>query len=122
MMTGVVAFNEAVLHVRVSGIEEREKWIDVVIDTGFNGFLTLPAAFITDLMLPYVGSTRATLADSNEVAMDVFEATVDWNQQQRNVLVLSTDGVPLVGMSMLSGHRVILDVEEGGSVTIEALS
>jgi len=53
--------------------------------------------------------------------MDVFEATVLWDDQTRHVAVLATQGDVLVGMAMLAGHRVTLEVEDGGSVTIEAL-
>jgi hypothetical protein len=37
------------------------------------------------------------------------------------VLVLAADGGPLVGLSLLYGHRVTLDVVDGGRVSIEAL-
>jgi predicted aspartyl protease len=62
------------------------------------------------------------LADGREVAMDVFEASVLWDNLERDVVVLEAEGVPLVGMALLSGYRVTLEVQGGGSVRIEALS
>jgi predicted aspartyl protease len=54
--------------------------------------------------------------------LDVFEATVLWDNQERDLVVFAAESEALVGMSMLSGYRVTLAVEDGGAVTIEALS
>ena len=93
-----------------------------MIDTGFNGFLTLPAQLINDLGLPFIHITSAQLGDGSEVHLEVFEATVLWDGEARNVNILSAAGGPLVGMSMLSGYRVTVEVEHGGSVVIESLA
>ena len=123
MLSGTVTSNkEAAIRVWLSGPNGQPETVDAIIDTGFNGFLTLPKQLITSLMLPFVGTTRAALGDGKDVPMDVFEATVRWDEQERNVLILAAEGVVLVGMSMLSGYRVTIDVEEGGLVRIEALS
>lgn len=123
MMTGFVTSNrEAVIRVLVRGSHGQEVHVETVIDTGFTGFLTLPVRIIVNLVLSFAGTTRATLGDGSEVHMDVFEATVLWDNQERNILILAAEGSALVGMSMLSGCRVTLDVEDGGSVIIDALS
>jgi clan AA aspartic protease len=122
MMIGVVTSSrEAVVRVLVRGAPAQEAQIEAVIDTGFTGFLTLPAQLIATLALSFAGTTRAALADGSEVPMDVFDAIVLWDNQERRVVVLAAKGAALVGMAMLSGHRVTLDVEDGGSVSIEAL-
>ena len=123
MISGVVtADREAVIRVLVRGVRGQEAEIEGVIDTGFTGFLTLPARLISTLALSFAGSTQAVLADGSEVLMDAFEAIVLWDDQERDVVALATEGAGLVGMALLSGHRVTLDVEDGGSVSIEALS
>lgn len=123
MITGVVTSNKgAVLWVQLCGSGGLEETVDAILDTGFNGFLTLPLQLISNLMLPFVGTTRAALGDGSNVHMDVFEGTVRWDNHQRSVVVLAAESVALVGMSMLSGYRVTLDVQHGGSVMIEALS
>ena len=83
--------------------------------------MTLPASFVSDLALPFAGATRAILGDGGEVFLDVFEAVVVWDNDERSVVTLATKGEPLVGMAMLSGYRVALDVVEGGGVTIQAI-
>jgi clan AA aspartic protease len=123
MITGVVTSNrEATIRVLVRGVYGQEAEVEAVIDTGFTGFLTLPAGLIASLALSFAGTTRAALADGREVAMDVFETSVLWDNLERDVVVLEAEGVALVGMALLSGYRVTLEVQGGGSVRIEALS
>jgi clan AA aspartic protease len=95
--------------------------IDALVDTGFNLFLTLPAATIAMLALPFATRTQASLADGSLVQLDCFRAAVEWHGQQRFILVVRADGGPLVGMSLLHGSRVTLDVVDGGPITIEPL-
>jgi clan AA aspartic protease len=122
MITGVVTSSrEAVIHVLVRGAHDQEAEVEAVIDTGFTGFLTLPARLIARLGLPFAGTTRAALADGSEVSMDVFEATVLWGDQDRGVVVLAAEGAALVGMALLSGYRVTLEVQDRGAVRIELL-
>jgi clan AA aspartic protease len=123
MITGVVTSNrEAIIRVLVRAARGQEAQVEAPIDTGFTGFLTLPARLIASLALSFAGTTRAALADGSEVAMDVFEATVLWDNQERDVVALAAEGVALVGMALLSGYRVTLEVEDGGSVRIDPLS
>lgn len=113
--------NEAVLPMNILGAEGPIQ-VEAVIDTGYNGFLTLPRTTIEELDLTFVGPARAALGDGNEVTMDLFLASVQWEDGLRDVLVLETDGGTLIGMAMLGGCRVVMDVEEGGGVSIESLS
>lgn len=123
MITGFVTpEQEAVIHLRVRGDRDREERIEAIIDTGFNGFLTLPVGLISTLALSFAGATRTRLGDGSEVRLDMFEANVLWDGDERRVVVLATQGETLIGMSMLFGYRMTLDVKEGGTVTIEALS
>jgi clan AA aspartic protease len=122
MITGVVtASREAVIGVLVRGARGQEVQVEAVIDTGFTGFLTLPARLIASLALSFAGTTRVALATGSEAAMDVFEAIVLWDDRERDVVVLAAEGAALVGMALLSGYRVTLEVEDGGAVHIEAL-
>ena len=61
------------------------------------------------------------LADGSVVRLSYFRATVLWEGKPRKIMVLDADGGPLVGMSLLYGSRVTLDVVDGGPVTIEPL-
>lgn len=120
MITGrVTALREATIGLTVTGSNQRQQVLEAVLDTGFNGFLTLPNHVVRALGLPFVGNRRVTLGDGSIVALDLYLATVFWHEQEREVLVLQADGGPLVGMALLSGNRVILHVIDDGEVLIE---
>jgi predicted aspartyl protease len=66
MITGTVNSNrEAAIRLSIRGSDEREQEIEAVIDTGFNGFITLPPAVVAALDLPYLGRGRAILANGD---------------------------------------------------------
>lgn len=121
MITGQInADREAVIPLVLRSAAGQEMLLEAVIDTGFTDFLTLPPTLIASLQLPFREAVEFTLADGNVVAFETYTATVVWDGQEKNAFVLSSDGGPLVGMSLLYGYRVILDVIDGGLVTVEA--
>jgi clan AA aspartic protease len=93
--------------------------VDAVLDTGFNGFLTLPSHVVQTRQFPFVGHRRATLGDGSIVVLDLYLPTVLWHEPEREVLVLQADGESLVGMALLYGSRVVLHVVDDGDVLIE---
>lgn len=123
MITGSVTHDrEAVIRMQVRGPAGQEVEIEAIIDTGFNRFLTLPSALVASLGLPFAALTQATLADGSVVAMEYYRATVLWNGQARDILVLMAEGEPLVGMSLLYGDELRIRVVERGLVTIDHLT
>lgn len=120
MIDGAVnAAYEAVVPIAVRGPAGRVRDIEAVIDTGYNGFLTLPPVLVGALGLPFVTSGQAILADGGEATFDIHSVTVLLDGQPRDVDVYVSDTAPLVGMRLLDGHSVCIDVESGGRVVIE---
>ena len=115
----VTAQREAVVRLVILDMAQQPHDVDTVIDTGFNGFLTLPSARVQALQLPLAGNRRVTLGDGSTVVLDLYLATVLWDMQPREVLVLAAEGGSLMGMAMLYGHRVIVHVLDNGDVLIE---
>ena len=114
---------EAVMQVSVlplSGTEQLR--VDVVVDTGFTGYLTLRPETVEALSLPTVGSAESVLADGSVVLEDVCIARALWHGGERSVRVLVADATPILGMSLLSGSELRVRVEEGGDVLVERLS
>lgn len=119
MITGAVnADREATVRLTIRGSEEREQGIEAVVDTGFNGFITLPPAVIALLGLSYIGRRRAILANGSEDLFDLHEATVVWGDQARAVEAEAADTDALVGTALLYGHDLRIHIVEGGVVTI----
>ena len=121
MIEGVVnAALEAVIAIPVSGPTGQTQEVEAVIDTGYNGILTLPPALVRDLGLPFVTSGRATLANGSEDVFDVYDVTVFWEGQPMSALVDAADTTPLVGMALLESHSLYVEVQSGGRVLIGA--
>jgi clan AA aspartic protease len=115
------ADQEAVIELKIVGSNHSEK-VEVVIDTGFTGFLMLPIDLINRLRLQLIGNRRAILGDGNQVSFDLYLAKVVWHGETREVPTLGAkhDGA-LLGMSLLSRSRAVLDIVPNGTVRIEAL-
>ena len=112
---------EAVVTIPLQSPAGQTLEVDAVIDTGFNGYLTLPATLVADLELPVVGEGEAVLADGSEAAFEVYGVTVVWNDQPRFVESAAVGVDPLVGMALLDGHNLNVEVADGGRVVIEAM-
>ena len=122
MMTGIVtADREAIIVLTVCGPSGQDAVVDAVIDTGFDGSLTLPPALIARLQLPWRQRGRALLADGSESVIDIHEASVVWDGRPVRVAVDAVEMVPLVGMRLLDGFTLTVQVQVNGQVTIEAL-
>ena len=122
MITGAVTENrEIVIPLDVIGPDQSSVSLEAVVDTGFNGFLTLPIDILNSLKALSAGTRRAELGDGNLVEMDVYLVTAKWQDESHEVLALRADATPLVGMSLLWGSRVKFDAKDGGSVTIDRL-
>ena len=121
MIEGVVnAAYEAVISLTVQGPSGQAGEIEAVVDTGFTGFLTVTPALATELGLDLRGTSRATLADGSEVTFPQYGVAVLWDGQARYIEADAADAIPLVGMRMLDRHNLNVDVEDGGSVVIQA--
>ena len=121
MIQGVVnASHEAVVALHLQGTEGCTRDIEAVVDTGYSGFLALPAGLVAKLELPFAYLGQALLANDDEVTFDVHDVTVLWDGQPRHIKADATGSTPLMGMAMLDDHNLNVEVVSGGSVIIEA--
>lgn len=121
MIMGTVnADSEAIIRLVVQRPAGHVHEVEAIIDTGFNGFLTLPSALVTMLGLTRLSRGRALLANGSEELFDIYGVTVLWDGQQRYVEADAVDTTPLVGMSLLNGYDLHIRVADGGHVLIQA--
>lgn len=121
MITGIVTVaRETVISLTVRGPNGQEQEIEAVIDTGFDGSLTLPPALIAVLGLPWRRRGRALLADGSDSVFDIYETAVIWDGAPRRVSVDEVEVMPLVGMS-LGGYELTVQIVEDGSVRLKPL-
>jgi clan AA aspartic protease len=114
----VTATLQAVIPLDVSNDAGESVSTEAVIDTGFNGMLTLPPEIIERLQLIAFDKASRMLANGSITEATLYIARVNW--QGRTVIVAAEEaiGSPLVGMELLLNNVVTLDVRNGGHVTI----
>jgi clan AA aspartic protease len=121
VITGVVKSDEGRIRLKMKGLRRQEQEVEAVIDTGYTASLTLPPALINALGLRWRSVDRFTLADGSECLFDVYVAKVEWDGKLRTILVDEAGADPLVGMRLLRGHELKMQVRARGKVTIKRL-
>ncbi len=122
MMTGVVRGREARIRLQVRGPRGRRQDVEAVIDTGYTAWLALPPALVALLGLTWQGVGRGILADGTETLFDVYRSSVVWHGRSRRIVVAEAGTIPLVGMALLTGSELKMQVRSNGKVTVKALS
>jgi clan AA aspartic protease len=122
MVGAVTADDEAVLAVTVANLSgSREERVEAVVDTGFTGHLMIRPEIVERLALPVIGSAESVLADGSTTIEDFCLARVVWHGRPRSVRALVVDAVPLLGMSLLRGSELRVEVEPGGEIVVRPL-
>ena len=123
MISGSVsADQQALVTVEIIDGSGSPQPLEVVLDTGFTGYLTLPSESIEQLDLPFVGQRTFELANGELFRFDAYLAAMSWHGSLRDALVLQSDSTPLLGMTLLWGSRVTLDAVTRGEGTIKELA
>jgi clan AA aspartic protease len=111
----------ATLDLIVANLKRGDVVVTCMIDTGFDGLLTLPPEVIASLKLEERGQAVAILADGTKSMLSYYAAEVQWHDRPLSMDVLAADNLPLVGMNLLHGSFIGIEVVEGGRVEIREL-
>jgi clan AA aspartic protease len=123
MITGIVnADFEAIVTLSICSASKIVCTKDGIIDTGFNGWLSLPPDLITKLNLRWKRRGRAILGDGSECIFNVYEAVIIWDGNYLTIPIDEADSEPLVGMSLMEDYQLMVQVFEGGNVEIQNVS
>jgi clan AA aspartic protease len=112
---------EPVIRFCLVGADGQRHELEAVVDTGFTDYLTLPRDAILAMGYPFRLSVPMVLGDGTAVFMRVHDGRIEWSGQERVIPVHEVDGAPLMGMSLLHGSRLTIDIVDGGPVRIEPL-
>ncbi len=119
MISGYVNKNREVrvrLTIQAPGGTPHE--LEALVDTGFNGSLTIPAVIAEELALPWRTRGSFRLADGTKARFDIHAAEILWDGTWRRILVEVTGRAPLLGMSLLDGFELRILVVDDGLVQI----
>jgi clan AA aspartic protease len=112
---------EAVVSISVHGPDNSRLEVEATIDTGFNGYLTLPRNVISELGLQSNMRHEVVLGDGSQQFVDVFDGLVELGGETVAALVESAEIQPLVGMALMRGYGLQIEVVRGGTVRLEPL-
>ena len=119
MILGTVnARLEALLPLHVIGPTGIDGVVNAVIDTGFTGELVLSTTTIAALGLTLRSGGTALLADGTLRNFDTYNAEIQWSGSPRRVVVSAIGTEALVGMTLLAGHKLNMEIEDGGVVEV----
>jgi len=121
MASGVVRGLVPIVTVSVMGKDGALRRFQAVMDTGFTGTVALPVADVQRLGLSNPRRQQVAFANGETGNCDVYQADVIWEGEQQSARLYAIGVEPLVGMALLDGSRVTMDVAEGGPVVIEPL-
>ena len=113
---------EAIVRIGVEDNRGYYRTFDCVVDTGFDGFIALPADTIQDLGLVQRGNRRVVLINDTVALMPFYLGAVAWQGELLEVSVLQTEWEFLIGTALIENNTVTLEVWDGGEVLIEERS
>jgi clan AA aspartic protease len=123
MITGIVnADFEPIIPLSICGADGKVYTQDAIVDTGFNGWLSLPPDLIAELSLKWKRRGRAILGDGSECVFNVYEAVLVWDGNFLTIPIDEADSEPLVGMSLMEGYQLTVQVFEGGRVELSKVA
>jgi clan AA aspartic protease len=119
MISGSVNSNlEAIVRLLIEDANGQTQAIDVKVDTGFTGFLSLPLAIVASLGLIPTIREGVNIGDGSSVNVQVHSAVVIWDGKARPVDVHAMGFERLIGMRMLTSHDLSIRIQDGGPVSI----
>jgi clan AA aspartic protease len=123
MITGIVNVDfEPIIPLLICGSDGKVYTQDAIVDTGFNGWLSLLPDLIAQLTLKWKRRGRAILGDGSECVFNVYEAVLVWDGNFLTIPIDEADSESLVGMSLMEGYQLMVQVFEGGSVELSKVA
>jgi clan AA aspartic protease len=105
----------------VQGPTGNRERFEFIVDTGYDGLLSLHSAIAAELKLQKFATGRAVLADGSESDFETYQGFVVWDGELRPLVIDVVDSVPLLGMGLLEGHELRLQAIADGALQITPL-
>ena len=92
-----------------------------VVDTGFNGDVSMPLHEIGELNLVPSTPVVVTMANDESQTFETYRGIVIWDGRRLPVRVIAAEGRLLIGTDLLWGNLLSAELTEYGAVTISPL-
>lgn len=109
---------EAIIRLHIEDCNGQTQAFDLKIDTAFTDFISLPAAVVAGLGLPFVFNELVLIADGSIALVPVHTGVVIWDGRPRRLDVHALGREYIIGMALLAGHDLAIRVTDGGQVAI----
>jgi clan AA aspartic protease len=93
--------------------------VEFIVDTGFDGELTLPHDVIRELDAVQAMRHPVLFAGGFGSTAPHYKIVFDWNEEERVTEIIELEGKPLLGNALLEGGQLHIDMNDGGEVLIE---
>ena len=102
----VNSYREALVAVRLRG----GRAIECVLDTGFDGGLMLPAAFVSEAHIAVIEELTFEVVGGERISATFGLAEIDWLGRVRQVeVIISESDDALIGTELLIGSTLVID-------------
>jgi clan AA aspartic protease len=93
--------------------------VEFIVDTGFDGHLSLPSRLLAQLDAEPLFVTVRQLADGSFCESTVYRLVLELHETFWTTEVLALEHNPLFGTTLMQGCYISIDMTEGGEVSIE---
>ncbi len=95
--------------------------VEFLVDTGFDGDLSLPLSLVSRMETSYAASRRVRLADGYESNQDYRQIMLSWDEDTIPIEVLVIETNPLIGVLLMEDYLLQAEMQEEGEVSLEPL-
>ncbi len=122
MIQGIVS-SDLLPRIRLTlvGMHGHEEEIELGIDTGFNGDLSVGIDRVQSLGWIFREHDNMTLGDGSQVLAPFYRGIVTWRGNPRLVSAVALESEPKIGAGLLLGNELNIQFKPGGSVSISPL-
>lgn len=92
--------------------------LNVMVDTGFTGSLSLPMSVVSRLGLVKIGSDSVQFGDGRVLSADLYELDIEWDGIRRTVYADAFGAELLVGTELLRDYELLVQFYNGGPVRL----
>ena len=103
---------QAVVQLELVGSDRSHHTVPAIIDTGFNGQVSLARRVVDELNPPltYEGTVEMELASGTVIDEDVYSGTIRFDGQEQTAEIIITDSEDtLIGTGLLTGKILLMN-------------